>query len=62
MEKIRNWLTSYRRHYVANLHWVYAFVIFVVYSILLYNYAYHEGWVNSFELFNKLRPHRPLIG
>ena len=62
MEKVRNWLTSYRRHYVANLHWVYVALLFIVYSVLLYNIAYGQGWDDSFELFNKLRPHRPLIG
>lgn len=62
MDKIKDWLLTYRRFYIANVHWLYAVVIFIVYSILLYNYAYHEGWVDSYELFNKLRPHRPLIG
>ena len=62
MKKIIDWLTSYKRHYIQNGAYLYFAVFFIIVILLAYNIGYSNGWDDSFELFNKIRPHRPLIG
>lgn len=62
INKFINWLNSYNRYYLKGSDFIVVVAIVLVALAIVYFVAYQHGWVNSFELFDKIRPHRPIQG
>lgn len=62
MKKFMDWFNSYKRYYIRGRDVVYTVAIFLGIFCIVYFVAYHHGWVDSFQLFDQLRPHRPTQG
>ena len=62
MKRFIDWFNSYDRYYIRGRDVVYTgFILFVIF-VIVYYVAYQHGWVDSFQLFDKLRPHRHIQG
>lgn len=61
-DRFKEWLEDYKRYYIRGYDLIIAVLVVLVLALFCTWAGYQSGWEDSYQLFDKLRPQRPLIG